>query len=443
MHMRLSAHRGAILHFLTDPGTVCDSRTYEYFEDGLLIVEDGRVARVGPAPQLLRGLPADIEVTEHGGRLIMPGFIDSHIHYPQTDVIGSGGRNLLEWLRDYTYPAERRFSDPDYARAVAEIFLDELARNGTTTAMVFCTVHPQSVDAFFTAATARDLRMIAGKVLMDRNGPDYLRDTADSGERESRELLQRWHRNERLLYAITPRFAATSSPEQLTSVARLAQEFPDAFIQTHAAEQRDEVEWVRRLYPKTNGYLDVYDRYGMLRKRAVYAHCIHIDGAERQRMAQTGAAAAFCPSSNLYLGSGLFDIAAADAAGMPFAMATDVGGGNHFSMLRTLGDAYKVAQMSGQQLAPLRALYLATLGAARALGLDGNIGSFSVGREADFIVLDLEATGLLARRTAQSRTLADKVLVLIALADDRAIARTYILGKQVHPRPPSGGTGAR
>ncbi len=431
--MTLSAHRGAILHFLTDPGTACDRASYEYFEDGLLVVEAGKVAALGPAPELLRSLPPDLDVTGHGAQLIIPGFIDTHIHYPQTDVIGSGGGNLLEWLREHTYPAERRFCDPDYARAVADFFLDELARNGTTTAVVFCTVHRASVNAFFEAAAARGLRMIAGKVLMDRNGPEFLRDTPESGERESRELLQRWHHNGRLLYAITPRFAATSSPEQLASVARMAHDFPDAFIQTHAAEYREEVAWVQQLYPEARGYLDVYDRYGMLRKRAIYAHCIHIDEADRLRMAQTGAAAAFCPSSNLYLGSGLFDIAAADAAAMPFSIATDVGGGNYFNMLRTLGDAYKVAQMSGQHLPPLRALYLATLGAARALQLDTDIGSFKLGSEADFIVLDLEATPLLARRTGQSRTLAEKLLALIALADDRAIARTYIMGRQVHP----------
>lgn len=433
--MTLTAHRGAILHFLADPGPGSDPHSYEYFPDGLLVVDDGKIAGVGPAPELLRGLPSHLEVSLHERSLLLPGFIDTHIHYPQTDVIGSAGRNLLAWLEEHTFPAERRFCDAGHARSVAEFFLDELARNGTTTALVFCTVHPVSVSSFFEAAAARGLRMIAGKVLMDRNCPEYLRDTADSGERDSRELLHRWHHNGRLLYAITPRFAATSSPEQLAGAARLAEEFPDAFIHTHAAENRDEVAWIRRLYPQARSYLDVYDRYGLLRERAIYAHCIHIDTADRERMARTGAAAAFCPGSNLYLGSGLFDIAAADAAGMRFAIATDVGGGSQFSLLRTLGEAYKVAQMSGQSLPALRAFYLATLGAARILGLEAHIGCFEAGREADFVVLDLESTALLARRTAQCRTLAEQLLVLMALADERAIAATYVLGRRVHPAP--------
>ena len=430
------AHRGAILHFRSDPGSGDDPDSFEFFDDGLLVTADGRVASIGPARELLPALPSDAELVEHRDSILMPGFVDTHVHYPQTDIVGTGGRQLLDWLEHYTFPAERGFSDPAHAREVAEFFLDELVRNGTTTALVFCTVHPASVQAFFEAAAARRMRMAAGKVLMDRNCPEYLRDTPETGERATRELLEAWHGRERLLYAITPRFAPTSSDAQLASAGRLATDYPDALIQTHVAENLDEVAWVKRLFPKARSYLDVYDRCGLLRERAIYAHCIHFDEVDRARMAQSGAAAAFCPSSNLRLGSGLFDVAAADAAGMRFSIATDVAGGSSFSMLQTLSDAYKVAQLSHQHLSPLRAFYLATLAGARALGVDDRIGRFAVGTEADFIVLDLRATAILARRTARSRTLAEKLLVLITLGDDRAVSRTYILGRESHRAGP-------
>ncbi len=428
----ISAHRGAILYFVSDPGHTDDPDSYVFHPDGILLIENGLVAAVGPADSVLPTLPANVSVTHHGEGVLMPGFIDTHIHYPQMDVIGSGGRNLLEWLEHFTFPAEREFANAGHAREVASAFLDELVRNGTTTALVFCTVHRTSVDAFFEVAQARNMRMIAGKVLMDRNCPEYLRDTPLTGERDSRELLEKWHGCDRLHYAITPRFAATSSPEQLASAGRLARDFNDAFIQSHVAENREEVSWVKELYPHARSYLDVYDHHGLLRERAVYAHCIYLDSTDRRRMAQSGAGAAFCPSSNLFLGSGLFDIEAADRAAMRFSIATDVGGGNHFSLLRTLGDAYKVAQMGGHPLAPLRAFYLATLGAARILGLENRVGSFKIGCEADFIVLDPGASELLARRMTRSRTLADKLLVLMSLGDDRVIRHTYVLGNRVH-----------
>lgn len=430
------AHRGAILHFRSDPGSGDDPDSFEFFDDGLLVTADGRVASIGPARELLPALPSDAERVEHRDSILMPGFVDTHVHYPQTDIVGTGGRQLLDWLEHYTFPAERGFADPAHAREVAEFFLDELVRNGTTTALVFCSVHPASVQAFFEAAAARRMRMAAGKVLMDRNCPQYLRDTPETGERATRELLAAWHGRERLLYAITPRFAPTSSDAQLASAGRLATDYPDALIQTHVAENLDEVAWVKRLFPEARSYLDVYDRYGLLRERAIYAHCIHFDEVDRARMAQSGAAAAFCPSSNLRLGSGLFDVASADAAGMRFSIATDVAAGSSFSMLQTLSDAYKVAQLSQQHLSPLRAFYLATLAGARALGVDDRVGRFAVGTEADFIVLDLRATPLLARRTARSRTLAEKLLVLLTLGDDRAVSRTYILGRESHRAGP-------
>lgn len=438
-----AAHRGRILSFLSDPGDGTDAANYRYFADGALLVENGRIAALGPADPVLAQLPAGTPVADHGDNLLLPGFIDNHIHYAQADVIGAGGRQLLDWLQDYTFVEEGRFGDPQHAREVAEFFLDQLARHGTTTALVFCTVHPESVDAFFGAAERRRLRMIAGKVLMDRNAPGGLCDTPERSDRESRALLERWHGKDRLHYAITPRFAVTSSEAQLRVAGRLAREFPDAFVHSHLAETQSEIAWVRQLFPASRSYLDVYDGHGLLRDRAIFAHCIHLDAHDRARMAESGAAAAFCPTSNLYLGSGLFDIAAADAAGMRFSTATDVGGGSSFSMLRTLDEARKVARLQGQDLAPLRAFYLATLGAARCLRLEDRIGQLEVGAEADFIVLDLKATELIARRTAAARTLSDVLRILMTLGDDRAVKATYILGRQVHGDPAATATTTR
>jgi len=427
------AHRGAVLHFRSDPGERDSPDAYEYHEDGLLIVVNGRVESAGPAQALLTTVRSE-EVVDHAGQLILPGFIDTHIHFPQTDVIASGGSHLLEWLEQYTFAEERRFADKAHAREVAEFFCDELSINGTTTAQVLGTVHSEATDAFFEVAAHRNLRMIAGKVLMDRNCPDYLRDTPEAGERQSRELIEAWHGRERLRYAITPRFAPTSSEAQLMAAGRVAQDHPDVYVHTHLAENPSEVAWVKALFPEARSYLDVYDRCGLLRERSVFAHCLHLDAEDRRRMADSGATAAFCPTSNLYLGSGLFDIAAADAAGLQFSLATDVGGGTSFSMLRTMAEAYKVAQLQGQRLSPLRAFYFATLGGARALRLDDRIGHFARGAEADFIVLDPAATALMARRASQARSLSERLLQIMTLGDDRAVAATYILGEPVQRR---------
>ncbi|HTP95153.1 MAG TPA: guanine deaminase [Burkholderiales bacterium] len=427
--MPRSAFRGSILHFLSDPGEGEAASAYRYLDDGLLLIENGCVAALGPAPDLLPGLPPGTPVADHRGCLMVPGFVDTHIHYPQTDVIGCAGWQLLDWLERCTFPAERAFRDPAHARAVADFFLDELLRNGTTTALVFGTVHPESVDAFFAAAAARGLRMICGKVLMDRNCPDDLRDTPESGYRDSAALIERWHGAGRLHYAITPRFAVTSSDEQLALAGKLARERPEVHIHSHVAENVEEVRRARELFPARRSYLDVYDHFGLLRERAVYAHCIHLDAGDRQRMAQSGAAASFCPTSNLFLGSGLFDLAAADAAGYRVGVGTDVGGGTSFSMLRTLAEAYKVLQLRGQRLSSLRAFYLATLGGARALRLDDRIGSFAPGREADFVVLDPAATPLLARRSAGARSLAERLALFTTLGDERCVRQVYVEGR--------------
>ncbi len=422
-------HRAAILHFRGDPGVHDDAGAYEYWEHGALLVCDGRVQAVGPAAELRAD--ADMAIVDHGSRLIVPGFIDTHVHCPQTDIIAAGGRSLLEWLEHYAFPAELRFADAAHARSVADFFLDQLLENGTTTAQVLGTVHRASAEQLFEAAAARRLRLIAGKVLMDRNSPDGLCETAADGERETRALIEAWHGRERLHYALTVRFALTSTEAQLTSTGELAREYPDVYIHSHLAENRQELEAIRRAFPNDRSYLAVYDRFGLLRARATYAHCIWLDATDRRRMADSGAGAAFCPSSNLYLGSGLFDLEASDAAGMRYALATDVGAGSSFSMLRTMGEAYKVAQLQGQALSPLRAFYLGTLAGARLLGLEDRIGHFARGNEADFIVLDPDAVPLLARRMRLARTLAERLQLYMILGDERAVADTYVLGHAV------------
>ncbi|MDB5919654.1 MAG: guaD, partial [Massilia sp.] len=376
-----------------------------------------------------------LEVVDYRGKLIMPGFIDTHLHFPQTDMIASPAPGLLPWLQTYTFPTERQFGDPAHGREVAEFFLDELLRCGTTTAMVYCTVHKESVDAFFEASEARGLRMVAGKILMDRNCPDFLADTAEGGVRDSEELINRWHKRGRSLYAITPRFAPTSSDLQLRLAGELAQAYPDTFIQTHVSENPDECRWVQSLFPASRSYLDVYDAVGLLRQRAMLGHCIWFDERDFARMAETGAAVAVCPTSNLFLGSGLFDFEGADAASVALSLASDVGAGTSFSMFHTMNEAYKVARMKGSYLPAARMFYLATLGAARSMRLEGAIGSFAPGMEADFIVVDPKATPLLARRSAECNNLEELLFALALLGDDRAIGATYSAGRLVHQRP--------
>jgi guanine deaminase len=432
--MRRQAIRGSVLHFLDDPAAGDRDGGHEYYEDGLLIVEDGYIAKIGSAQELLPTVTRATTLTDCSGKLILPGFIDAHVHFVQTDIIGSYGRRLLEWLEQYTFPAERAFADDAHAHEVAEFFVAELLRNGTTTALVLGSVHPGSVNAIFAAAAARGMCLIAGKAMMDRNCPDDLRDTADSSYSDSLALIERWHGRERMLYAITPRFAPSSTPAQLAAAGRLARDHPDVFVHTHVAENEEEVAWVRELFPERRSYLDVYDHFGLIRGRAALAHGVWLDDADLARLAKTGAALVHCPTCNLAMGSGLFDLKRATTAGVHVALGTDVGGGTSFSMLRVLDAACKVAQLRRHSLSPLRAFYLATLGAARALDLDGRIGSFRPGNEADFVVLDLAATPLLARRTRTSRTLAERLSLLLTLGDDRAVARTYVMGRLMHSR---------
>jgi guanine deaminase len=428
----LQAYRASLLHFTADPAF--HDNAYGWHEDGLLIVNDGQVQAAGDYASLRASLPDSVEIQDYRGKLIVPGFIDTHIHYPQTDIIASPAPGLLPWLDTYTFPTESKFSDPEHAQEVAKFFLDELLRCGTTTAMVYCTVHPESVEAFFTESEKRNLRMVAGKVMMDRNCPEFLRDTAECGARDSEELIRIWHKRGRQLYALTPRFAPTSTEAQLQLTGELARAYPDTFIQTHVAESTDEVAWVKSLFPDARSYLDVYDRYGLMRPRAMYAHCIWLDDADRARMRETQSVASICPTSNLFLGSGLFDFARADAAQVPLALATDVGGGTAFSMLRTMNEVYKVARMGGTYLPALRMFYMATLGAARGMQLEGTIGNFAAGAEADFIVLDPQATPLMARRMQQVDSLEEQLFAFALLGDDRAVMATYSAGRQVHMR---------
>lgn len=426
------AIRGSFLHFVGDPDEQDDA--CEYIEDGLLILKQGKVTVLGEALDWLDSLPDGIELHDYSGKLIMPGFIDTHTHYPQTDMIASYGAQLLEWLEKYTFPTERQFSDRSFADGVADFFCDELLRNGTTTSAVFATIHPESVDAIFSAAQKRDMCLIAGKVMMDRNAPEYLCDTAESSYTQSAELIGRWHQKGRSLYAVTPRFAPTSSEQQLEAAGQLLKDFPGVYLQSHVAENQAEIAWVAKLYPDRRSYLDVYDFYELLGQRSIYGHCIYLDDSDRQRMAETGAAIAFCPTSNLFLGSGLFSIDDAKKQNIRLGVATDVGGGTSFSLLQTLNEAYKVSRMAGQTLTSMKAFYLATLGGAKALYLDHQLGNFAVGKEADFVVLDLAATPLMKRRMARADSVADQLFALMMMGDDRAVHATHVMGQCQYSR---------
>ncbi|MBE9059631.1 guanine deaminase [cf. Phormidesmis sp. LEGE 11477] len=441
---QLKAIRGAFLDFVDDPFYVPEAESVRYLPDGLLVLENGKIKAFGPYEEL-QAEYGDIPITIYADRLIMPGFIDTHIHYPQTGIIAAYGEQLLEWLNQYIFPTEGKFKDKDYARAVAEIFLDQLLRNGTTTALVFATVFPQSVDAFFEAAERRNLCMIAGKVMMDRNAPKAVCDTAESSYQETKALIQKWHKKGRLRYAVTPRFAITSTDEQLQKAGDLLREFPDVYLHTHISENLKEVAWVKELFPNCSGYLDAYDQAGLVKERSVFAHGVHLSDAEFQRLSEAKSAIAFCPTSNLFLGSGLFNIEQAKSSEYPVkvGLGTDVGAGTSFSLLQTANEAYKVAQLRQQKLSPFEALFLATLGGAKALCLEDSLGSFDVGKEADFIVLNLRSTPLMAFRNSAGvptslGELSDRVFSLIMMGDDRAIEAVHILGELAYEQTATG-----
>jgi guanine deaminase len=426
----VSAIRGALIAFRGDPFLVGADAARYYEPDAIVAMANGRIVGCGPAGEVASRLPPGTSVTRYDNALISAGFLDTHVHYPQLPVIGAGGKPLLDWLEAYTFPAEERYADRDYASEVAQRYLKENLRNGTTTAAVFGTVHRHSVDVLFEAAQRIGMRLIAGKVLMDRNAPAALLDTAQRGYDESKALIQRWHGRDRLAYAITPRFAATSSPAQLEAAGALWREVPDCYVQSHIAENAAELAWIRELFPQHARYLEVYAHFGLLGRRAIYAHGIHLDDDDFAQFYATGTAIAHCPTSNNFLGSGQFDLARARKHGRPVnvGLATDLGGGTHFSMLRTMQAASEIAQLRGAPLAPICAWWLATAGGAAALDLAAHVGNAEVGHDADLIVLDLAATPLIEFRMRYVRDIDEALAVLMALGDDRAVRATYIAG---------------
>lgn len=425
----MQAYRAALLRFAED-------RSALYEEDGLLVIGPDAAGRqvvraAGAYAQLAPQFPG-VRVQHFPGRILAPGFVDLHIHFPQTDVIGSPAEGLLPWLENYTFPHESRFADHGYARGVAKVFVDELVRNGVTTALTFATSHPHSVDALMEEAQARQMRLIAGKVLQDRHSPDGVRDETEQSLVDTEALIRRWHGKDRLGYAITPRFAPSCTEAQLRGAGALAAQYKDVWIQSHVAENKDEIRWARELFPQARSYLAVYDSFGLMRERAVYAHCIHFDDEDRALMRDTGSAAAVSPTSNLFLGSGFFDYEGADRIGFQYGLASDVGGGTSFSPFHTMLAAYYVGREGqtkpGVSLSPQHLWWQHTAGAAQALGLDGVIGNLQPGCEADFLVLDPQATPLLARKTGHARDLDELLFSLIVLGDDRVVQSAYVNG---------------
>ncbi len=432
--MTRHAYRAALFHTLADPCRAEPADAWAHHPDGLLVVEDGHVAAFGAYEAVAPTLASDTPITSFPGRLITPGFIDAHTHYPQIDVIAAWGSQLLDWLHSHTFPAEAAFADRAHADAAAAAFLDELLRHGTTSALVFGTVHKASVEALFDAALARNMRLVAGKVLMDRNAPANLCDTVETGRADTEALIRAWRGRGRLGYAVTPRFAVTSTDAQLAMAGELAAAHPDILIHTHMSENWDEIARVGELFPDAHDYLDVYARYGLVGPRSVFAHCVHAQENALRRMQAAGASAAFCPSSNLLLGSGLFSLKRACDCGVNVGLGTDIGAGASFSLLSVMGEAYKVGQLGGEALDPIHAFYLATLAGARAMRIDDKVGNLAPGKEADFLVLDPTATPLLARRTAAASSIAETLFVLSVLGDDRAVERTYLAGQLAHAR---------
>ncbi len=433
----IQLYRASILHFVSNPSQTEKESSYEYWEDGLLVVKNGKVEKVGKYSKLVSDYDA-FAVTDYSGKLILPGFIDTHIHFPQTEMIASFGAELLDWLNTYTFPTEKQFGNKSYAEKIAKFFIRQLLLQGTTTALVFGSVHKESVDAFFEQAQKHKLRMIAGKVMMDRNAPDYLLDTPESSYADSKELIEKWHGKDRLLYAVTPRFAPTSSKEQLAKAKQLLEEYPEVYLHTHLSENHGELAWVKELYPDADNYLDVYNKAGLVRSKSVFAHSIYLSETEWSTLHNHDCSVAFCPTSNLFLGSGLFNIQAANKHKVRVGMGTDVGAGTSFSILETLQEAYKVNQLrkafpeegyEHEPLDTLEAFYLATLGGAKALHLDHVIGNFEKGKEADFVVLDLASSELLEFRLNQCKSLEEKLFVIQMLSDSRTIEQTYILGQ--------------
>ena len=422
--------RARTLTFTRAPSSLDDEGAYLYESDGALVVENGLIVASGAYGAVKAEMPNDIEEIDHRPHLILPGFVDTHLHFPQMQVIGSYAANLLEWLNTYTFPEECRFVESAHAERIARHFFDEMIRHGTTTAAAYCSVHKASADAFFAEALRRDMRMVAGKVMMDRNAPQGLLDTPQMGYDETRAVIEQWHGKGRNHVAITPRFAITSTPEQMSAAQALAREFPDLHVQTHLSENREEIDFTCSLFPDAIDYTDIYARYGLMGRKTLLGHCIHLSEREMDVMSETGAVAVHCPTSNLFLGSGLFPFRGLTTRKNPVrvSFATDIGGGTSYSMLRTMDEAYKIQQLLGERLNPFESFYYMTLGNARALSLEDRIGTLEPGTDADFIVLDMAATPAMALKAEMVNSLADELFLLQTMGDDRAIAETYVAG---------------
>ncbi len=416
--------KGQVLTFNDNP------HNYEYWETGCVVIEGGFIIAVGDARSV--EVPYNAHVIDHGEDLILPGFVDGHVHYPQMNIIASFGTKLIDWLNTFTFPEEAKFSDKSYALRIAKFFLSESLKNGYTTSSVFCTTHPQSVDAFFSEADKLGLRMIAGKVLMDRNAPENLLDTAQSSYDQSKELIDKWHNKNRALYAITPRFAPTSTPAQLEVAGTLYKEVDGVYVQSHVAENVDEISWVGELFQQSTSYLDVYNKFGLLGPRTLYGHGIYFSDVDIEMLKDTDASIIHCPTSNLFLGSGLFKYQKFKEAGVRVALGTDVGGGPSLSPFATMKAAYEVAQFHNYSLTPFEAFYLLTIGGAEALHLGDKIGRIAPGYEADLTVINLNSTQIIRNRMTKSNELDEVLFLQIILADDRAIRTTYANGKQVY-----------
>ncbi|MDK1490037.1 guanine deaminase [Sinorhizobium sp. 7-81] len=423
--------RGRLLSFHREPQSIDDTAAYAYESDGALLLDNGMIKAAGPYSTVKAAAPQDVTEIDHRPHLIMPGFIDTHLHFPQMQVMASYAANLLEWLNTYTFPEECRFVETAHAERIAVHFFDEMVRHGTTTATAYCSVHKASADAFFAESLKRDMCMVAGKVMMDRNAPQGLLDTPQMSYDETRAVIADWHGRGRNHVAITPRFAITSTPEQMEVTKSLVREFPDLHVQTHLSENRDEIAFTCELYPEAKDYTDVYARYGLLGPKSLFGHCIHLSEREADAMSETGSVAVFCPTSNLFLGSGLFPLRALMRRQKPVrvSVASDIGGGTSYSMLKTLDEAYKILQLQGERLNPFDSFYMMTRGNAEALSLVDRIGTLEPGTDADLTVLNMAATPAMALRAEVVNSLADELFLLQTMGDDRAIVETYVAGK--------------
>lgn len=421
---------GQTLTFTRDPFLGAPEESAQHSSRGGVLVEGNRIAAVGEAEQMRREAGPDTEVVDMGESLLLPGFVDAHAHFPQSAIIASWGKRLIDWLNSYTFPEEMRFADPEYAAQSAALYLDLLQAHGTTTVCAFTTSHPQSAEALFAEAARRGMRLAAGKTCMDRNAPEPLCDTPKRAYDESEALLSRWHQQKggRLSYVITPRFSITSTPEQLEALGALWARYPNCLMQTHLSEQPDEIALVRKLHPEARDYLDTYEAHGLIGPNALYGHAIHLEPRERDRLREQGAALVHCPTSNTFLGSGLFDLHGLRAEGQRIALATDTGGGSSFSMLRSQAAAYEISQLNRAPLHPAQMLWLATQGSANALGMGHAIGALAKGREADIIALDLASTPAIAQRSARAETIWEALFPTQMMGDDRAIRALWING---------------